>query len=105
MMSALSSMSIFRSSLLTPGRSAFSTRASSRRCTSIWGDHNVGASRASRPPAPHELVIFGWIFFGYGLGLFGKVGATHALLLVVIVYALQGVISSWWLRHYRFGPV
>jgi uncharacterized protein len=52
-----------------------------------------------------QSVIFGWIFFGCGLGLFGKVGATHALLLVVIVYALQAVISSWWLRHYRFGPV
>jgi uncharacterized protein len=52
-----------------------------------------------------QSVIFGWIFFGYGLGLFGEVAATRAFLLGVIVYALQAVISSWWLRHYRFGPV
>ncbi len=52
-----------------------------------------------------QSVIFGWIFFGYGLGLFGEVAATRAFLLGVIVYAMQAVISSWWLRHYRFGPV
>jgi uncharacterized protein len=52
-----------------------------------------------------QSLIFGCIFFGYGLGLFGKVAPTAALLLGVTVYALQAVISSWWLRHFRFGPV
>jgi uncharacterized protein len=52
-----------------------------------------------------QSVIFGWIFFGYGLGLFGQLGATYALMFGVIVYALQAAISSWWLRHFRFGPI
>jgi uncharacterized protein len=52
-----------------------------------------------------QSVIFGWIFFGYGLGLFGKLGAAPTLALGVVVYAIQVLISSWWLRHFRFGPV
>jgi len=52
----------------------------------------------------HSL-IFGFIFFGYGLGLFGQMGAASALLLVVIVYALQTIFSSLWLSRFRFGPL
>jgi uncharacterized protein len=52
-----------------------------------------------------QSVIFGWIFFSYGLGLFGKLAPAPALLLGVTVYAVQVVVSSWWLRHFRFGPI
>jgi uncharacterized membrane protein YeiB len=52
-----------------------------------------------------QSVIFGFIFFGYGLGLFGHVGAALALLLGIAVYGLQAILSTIWLRQFRFGPL
>lgn len=52
-----------------------------------------------------QSVIFSSVFFGYGLGYFGRWRAAETLLFGVIVYACQIVLSTWWLRRYRFGPV
>jgi uncharacterized protein len=52
-----------------------------------------------------QSVVFGWIFFGYGLGLFGRLGASAALLLGIGIYALQIRLSACWLHHFRFGPL
>jgi uncharacterized protein len=52
-----------------------------------------------------QSVIFGFIFFGYGLGQFGRMDATTALTIGVAVYITQVLLSTWWLRHYRFGPI
>src|SRR5947208_4935671 len=52
-----------------------------------------------------QSLIFGWIFYGYGLGLFGRLGVASALAIGVAVYAAQVVFSAWWLRRYRYGPV
>ena len=52
-----------------------------------------------------QSVIFGWIFYGYGLGLFGRLGVAHALAIGIAVYAAQVLFSAWWLRRYRYGPV
>ena len=50
-------------------------------------------------------MIFGFVFMGYGFGLFGKIGPGSAFLLVVLVYSLQALFSSIWLRNFRFGPL
>jgi uncharacterized protein len=52
-----------------------------------------------------QSVIFGWIFYGYGLGLFGRLGVASALAVGVAVYTGQVFFSAWWLRRYRYGPV
>jgi uncharacterized protein len=52
-----------------------------------------------------QSVILGWIFYGYGFGLFGRASVTAALAIGVCVYAAQVGISAWWLRRYRYGPV
>jgi uncharacterized protein len=52
-----------------------------------------------------QSLILGWIFYGYGLGLFGKASVTTALAIGVVVYAVGAVISAWWLERYRYGPV
>jgi uncharacterized protein len=52
-----------------------------------------------------QSFILGYIFFGYGLGQFGGMGATLAFALGIAVYNLQMLFSAWWLRHYRFGPI
>ncbi|QHO74404.1 permease [Bradyrhizobium sp. CCBAU 051011] len=52
-----------------------------------------------------QSLIFGWIFYGYGLGLFGRLGAASALAIGIAVYVGQVLFSAWWLRRYRYGPV
>src|SRR5216684_1932837 len=52
-----------------------------------------------------QSIVFGWIFYGYGLGLFGRVGVVTALAIGVCVYVAQVMISAQWLRYYRFGPI
>ena len=44
------------------------------------------------------------LFYGYGLGLYGQVGAAQGVLLTVLIFALQVAWSSWWLRRFQFGP-
>ena len=52
-----------------------------------------------------QSLIFGWIFFGYGLGLFGRMSASHAIVIGMAVYLVQIAWSHWWLRRFRFGPM
>ncbi len=52
-----------------------------------------------------QSAIFGFIFFGYGLGYFGRLGAAHALLIGIAVYSVQVLFSDWWLARFRFGPL
>ena len=43
-------------------------------------------------------------FYGYGLGHWGMPRAQQ-LLYVVVVFALQVLLSRWWLAKFRFGPL
>jgi uncharacterized protein len=52
-----------------------------------------------------QSIVFGWIFYGYGLGLFGQLGVTSALGIGLAVYFIQVLVSAWWLGRYRYGPV
>jgi uncharacterized protein len=52
-----------------------------------------------------QSLAFGWIFFGYGLGLFGRLSSSQAMLLGIAVYVVQVLISLWWLKQFRFGPI
>jgi uncharacterized protein len=52
-----------------------------------------------------QSLIFGWIFYGYGLGLFGRLGVASALAIGLAIYAGQVLFSAWWLRRYLYGPV
>src|SRR5450631_3967260 len=47
-----------------------------------------------------QSLIFCWIVFGYGLGLFGRVSVTDAILLGVAVYVAQMIGSALWLRWF-----
>jgi uncharacterized protein len=51
-----------------------------------------------------QSLVGSLIFTGYGLGLFGRVGAAAGLALSVAICAAQIPLSSWWSRHFLFGP-
>jgi uncharacterized protein len=51
-----------------------------------------------------QTVICTLIFYGHGLGLFGKVERLGQVLIVLGVWILQLIISPLWLRYFRYGP-
>jgi len=52
-----------------------------------------------------QSVILSILFYGYGFGLYGKIGSAPAALIGVILYALQLALSMAWLSRFQFGPV
>jgi uncharacterized protein len=51
-----------------------------------------------------QSVLCTWLFYGHGLGWFGAVERTGQAAVVVAVWVVQLVVSSLWLRRFRFGP-
>ncbi len=49
-------------------------------------------------------VVFTLVAYSYGLGLYGRVAPSAALVLAVAVYAAQVPLSRAWIARYRFGP-
>lgn len=52
-----------------------------------------------------QTLINGVLFYGFGLGLMGRVGASICLVLAIAIFLVQVVGSSWWMARFRFGPV
>lgn len=44
------------------------------------------------------------LFYGYGLGWYGRVSYTGMLTIAVLLFAGQLAVSTWWFRSFRFGP-
>jgi uncharacterized protein len=51
-----------------------------------------------------QSILFGLFFYGFGFGLFGRLGSAITALIGIAVYLGQLVASYVWLQHYRFGP-
>ena len=52
-----------------------------------------------------QSIVCTLIFYGYGLGLFGQMGAATGIGLTIVIYALQIPLSHWWMRRFLYGPV
>ena len=52
-----------------------------------------------------ESLIGTAIFYGTGLGMFGKVHRGVLVLIVVGIWYVQLVLSDWWMEHFQFGPL
>ena len=52
-----------------------------------------------------QSVVCTLVFYGYGLGLYRKIGAAITPILTIIIYRVQVALSNWWLHRFRFGPV
>jgi uncharacterized protein len=51
-----------------------------------------------------QSIVLGCIFYGYGLGLFGRIGPAAATGIGVAIYVAQVHLSRFWLGHFLFGP-
>lgn len=52
-----------------------------------------------------QSVMCGLIFYSYGLGLFGKMELWQTELAAILIFAVQIVLSSLYLRRFKAGPI
>lgn len=52
-----------------------------------------------------QSVIATFIFYGFGLGMFGSVSRIQQLLIIVLIWTIQIAFSSWWLSRFQYGPL
>lgn len=52
-----------------------------------------------------QSLICTYIFYGFGMAQFGKWSRSEQMLLIVGIFAGQMILSTIWLRWFRFGPV
>jgi uncharacterized protein len=52
-----------------------------------------------------QSVILGFVFYGHGLGLMGKLGAFHGALVAVTLFYSQAVLCRVWLSRFELGPL
>jgi uncharacterized protein len=52
-----------------------------------------------------QTVISTFVFYGWGLGVSGRVGTAGSWAIATAIFAAQVVACHLWLRRYRFGPV
>ena len=53
-----------------------------------------------------QTALASFVFYGWGLGLWGRTGpAAETLLAVALFIGVQLPISSWWLARRRYGPL
>ncbi len=52
-----------------------------------------------------QSLICTTIFYGYGFGLYGRVGPALGVFLTLVIFSLQVLFSRWWLSRYRYGPM
>lgn len=50
-------------------------------------------------------LICTFVFYGHGLGMFGRVGRPGQLLVTAIVWTVLLVAAPLWLERFRFGPL
>ncbi|OIJ22335.1 hypothetical protein BKP45_06765 [Anaerobacillus alkalidiazotrophicus] len=52
-----------------------------------------------------QTILCTFIFYSYGLGLFGKIGPFYGLLFTVMIFLLQIGYSFLWMKRFAFGPM
>jgi len=65
----------------------------------------AAAGRMSLTAYVLEGVLAGIVFNGYGLGLYGRVGAAGCLLIAVGIFACTHLFAAVWLRFFANGPL
>ena len=52
-----------------------------------------------------QTVICTFVFYGYGFGLFGQLGVAMGVLLGIVIYILQCILSTLYLKKFKRGPL
>lgn len=74
---------------------------------SEWRRRLAGFGAAGRMALTNYLLqslICTTLFYGYGLGLYRRVGMTQAMAIAAAICVVLLALSRWWLRQFQFGP-
>ena len=52
-----------------------------------------------------QSVIGTFIFYGYGLGIFGTDTFVWSVIIFIVFYILQMILAVWYLKHFTYGPL
>jgi uncharacterized protein len=52
-----------------------------------------------------QSVICSFVFYGYGLGLYAQLTRLQLLPIIILIGILQLSWSTWWLSHFKQGPI
>jgi len=76
-----------------------------RPATARWVSWLAPVGRMALSNYLLQSLVASTIFYGYGLGQWGRIGRGGQVLLVLAIFAAQVLLSRWWLSRHRFGPV
>ena len=52
-----------------------------------------------------QTVICLMLFYGYGLGLYGKVAPGVGILVTLVIFTAQVFLSKFWMARFKYGPL
>ncbi|MCK0470366.1 DUF418 domain-containing protein [Halalkalibacter sp. APA_J-10(15)] len=52
-----------------------------------------------------QSIVFTTLFYGYGIGIFGRVGFFIGVLISLGFFFIQILLSKWWLKRFKIGPI
>jgi len=52
-----------------------------------------------------QTLMFTTLFYGYAFGQAYRIGPAAVTTYAVLFFAVQVAACSWWIRHFRIGPV
>ena len=80
----------------------------------LWFSHSAGGLAIRRSLAAvgrmaltnylAQSILCALIFYGFGLGLYGRLTGFQLYGVVLAIWALELAWSSWWLERYQIGP-
>ncbi len=91
--------------LMTLGYAALLVGLIQQFATSAWMSRVAAVGRAAFSNYLGTSVLMTFIFYGWGLGLYGSVGRAELYLFVLGAWALMLLWSKPWLSRFRYGPL
>jgi len=73
----------------------------------LWNPYAPWIAAAGRMALTNYLtqsIVFGLVFYSYGLGWFGRWGVGVTLAGGMALYCAQLWLSQWWMKRFYFGP-
>ncbi len=91
--------------MMTIGYAALLVLLIKHHAASPWIGRVAAAGRAAFSNYLGTSIVMTTIFYGYGLGLFGRVDRAPLYLFVIAAWAVMLLWSKPWLDHFRYGPL
>jgi uncharacterized protein len=70
-----------------------------------WLGHFEPVGRMALTNYLMHSVVCVILSYGFGFGLWWRIGAAPAMAIALVIVAIQIPLSRWWLTRYAYGPV